>query len=291
MQFAGESVNCNDQREERRRNVRYELYIDVFFCINFMMDYILLALLRRMLPCTATRGSIAAGAAAGAALACAVICLPIPYAFLKLLLFHSLVNGVMLKIGLKVGWGRDFLKAFVFLYIGGFLLGGVMTVLRQYLRAGSLFFVLALLGYYVSSGVLTLLEALMRRKGTERTAVLIRGERQCRVRALLDTGNRLYEPLSGRPVSIIAQETGELLGLGKDEEGAGSIGRVAYHAVGTAAGELEVYALDEMRLYEENAGKAALVRFPLVAVCAEGLEHSAYGMILNPDIAMGGNEG
>lgn len=36
----------------------YELYIDVLFLVNFMMDYILLLLVRRMLKCTATHGNI-----------------------------------------------------------------------------------------------------------------------------------------------------------------------------------------------------------------------------------------
>ena len=78
--------------------MQYELYIDVFFCINFMMDYILLMLLKKMLSCTATHGRIIAGALTGALLTCIVMLLPIPYAFIKLLMFHGFVNVLMLKI-------------------------------------------------------------------------------------------------------------------------------------------------------------------------------------------------
>ena len=48
----------------------YELYIDVLFLVNFMMDYILLLLVRRMLKCTATHGNICMGAMTGSFLMC-----------------------------------------------------------------------------------------------------------------------------------------------------------------------------------------------------------------------------
>ena len=131
--------------------MQYELYIDVFFLVNFMMDYILLMLLRKMLACTATHARVIAGAAAGAALTCVIIAAPIPWAFVKLILFHGVVNAVMLKVGICVEWGRPFVKAFLFLYVGSFLLGGIIGFLHQYIRIGSLFFALALLGYCLAS--------------------------------------------------------------------------------------------------------------------------------------------
>lgn len=267
--------------------MKYELYIDVFFLINFMMDYILLMLLKRMLSCTATHGRIIAGALAGALLTCIIIILPIPYAFIKLLIFHGFVNVVMLKIGLRIKWDRAFLKAFIFLYIGGFLLGGIMGSLKQYLRAGSLFFALSVIGYCIASGVWSLILILSKHHHTYCMAKLKRGERCCQVKVLIDTGNRLWDSVSQKPVSIIGEDTAKLLGI----EGLSgpspkeSVRFIPYHSVGKASGVLPVYILDRMLLNKE--GKDVEILNPEVAVCKDGLSGGDYNMILNPDVYNG----
>jgi len=66
--------------------VYYELYIDVFFVENFAMDFILLAIVRKMTGCSAAYRRICLGALSGAFLTCLAVALPIPYAFVKLIL-------------------------------------------------------------------------------------------------------------------------------------------------------------------------------------------------------------
>ena len=46
---------------ERRQDVYYELYIDVFFLVNFMMDAILLEILRKILGCPVSHGRVLLG--------------------------------------------------------------------------------------------------------------------------------------------------------------------------------------------------------------------------------------
>lgn len=268
--------------------MQYELYIDLFFLVNFMMDYILLMLLRKMLACTATHGRVIAGAAAGAVMTCAVIAAPIPYGFIKLFLLHSAVNVVMLKAGLGIQWGRPFVKAFLFLYIGGFLLGGVMGFLRQYVRAGSLFFILALSGYLLTSGIWSLTEALIRYNRTHCTAVLYRKEKSCKVKALIDTGNRLMDDKTGKPVSVIGVESARILGFQEDMESVGKLRYIPYHSIGNAKGALPLFEIDKM--YLTGSKNKVEVRHPLLAVCGEEMAFDSYGMILNPDIYIGGNE-
>ena len=269
---------------ERRQDVQYELYIDLFFLVNFMMDYILLMLLRRMLLCTASQGRVIFGAAAGAAMTCLVIAAPIPWAAVKLLLLHGAVNVVMLKAGLCVEWGRSLLKAFLFLYIGGFLLGGIMSFLRQYVRYASLFFVLALGGYLLASGAWSLMETLIRYNRSHCTAVIYKGDKSCRVKALVDTGNRLKDARTGKPVSIIGLRTAESLGFSEDLKEPG-MRYIPYHSIGKENGALPLFEIDGMRL--AGAKGAAEVKQPLLAVCGEELGSDGYGMILNPELAIG----
>ena len=70
----------------------YELYIDLFFVENFMMDSLLLLFAARISKRQVKRKRIFLGAAAGSLLTCLVIALPIPSAALKMILFHGFVN-------------------------------------------------------------------------------------------------------------------------------------------------------------------------------------------------------
>ena len=123
---------------ERRWKVQYELYIDVFLLVNFMMDYMMLAVTGKILHCHSSGKRRCLGALIGAVLTCTVLLIPVPYAFVKFILFHGFVNIVMIKTGLKVAWGRSFFQAYVVLYISGFLLGGVFEFFQPYIRTGSL---------------------------------------------------------------------------------------------------------------------------------------------------------
>ena len=133
---------------ERRQDVYYELYIDVFFLVNFMMDAILLEILRKILGCPVSHGRVLLGAGAGAFGTCVVLCLPVPYGFVRIVASHGLINLIMLKTGFGIRWGREMAKAFLLLYISGFLMGGILSVFRPYLRTAGLFFAFAVISYY-----------------------------------------------------------------------------------------------------------------------------------------------
>ena len=97
--------------------MHYELYIDVFFLVNVTMDFFLLAAVRKMSGSRVSYRRIFLGALSGALLTCLIVVLPIPYASVKFILFHSLANAVMIKAGLGIKGKREFLQAFILLYI------------------------------------------------------------------------------------------------------------------------------------------------------------------------------
>ena len=174
----------------------YELYIDIFFLVNFMMDYLMLSVARRMLKCTVTQGRICLGAALGALCTCVVVALPVPYMFIKFILFHGVVNTLMIKTGLKVRWDRTFVRAYLLLYISGFLLGGVFTYFHRYARYAGLFFAFALISYYVVLGIWNLISYLARQENYRCEVMLYQGEKALRVTAVIDTGNALKDPVT-----------------------------------------------------------------------------------------------
>lgn len=260
----------------------YELYIDVFFTVNFMMDCILLLLTRKMLKCSVTHGRVCLGALLGAALTCLIVILPISNTYIAFILFHGFINIVMLKTGLGIGWNRDMIKAGILLYISGFLVGGVFQFLQQYIRSGSLFFLLAVISYYVVSGIMNLVSYLTRQNQYRCQVILIKGDRKAKAEALIDTGNSLKDAVTGLPVSIIDRSVArELVGEGEDA----GMRYIPYHSIGKKEGVMPMVRLDGMYVCRK---KKLWVERPLVAVCDDKLTADRYRMILNPDVLVGG---
>ncbi len=262
--------------------MHYELYIDVFFLINFMMDYLLLCLLQKMLSAGGGRLQRFLGALMGAGLTCLVVVLRVPYPWMKLILYHGVIGVLMLKTGLNLPFGKKLLRGMVFLYIGSILMGGVMQLFRPYLRVGSLFFALALLGYFISQEIWTLLSMLARHKETEFEVRLYLGEKSCILHALYDTGNHLREEQTHMPVNII--RPGVLKQLGTDLEKLGEereMHLIPYQSIGENAGMLPAFYME--RLCLDRREQELVVKKPLIAVCNEQMDSMDYDMILNPD--------
>ena len=257
----------------------YELYADVLFLVNFMMDYLLLLLVRKMLKCSATHRSICLGAATGSAMTCIVVVVPIPYAVLKFILFHMLVNTVMIKVGLKIKHRNEFVRAFIMLYIGGFLLGGVMEYLRQYLKIGSLFFALAVTGYYVVLGIWDFTASLQRQNQYKCRVDLYMDGRTYRVEGMIDTGNGLRDPVTNKPVSILDQKTAKaFLGNVKLR----GVRYVPYHSIGKKEGVLPAVKIDRMCVHREED---CWIQEPLIGISEEEISAGrTCTMILNPDL-------
>ena len=170
----------------------YELYIDVFFLTNFMMDYLLLLFTKKCLKCTATHGRICLGAVVGAFLTCIIVILSIP-SVLKFILFHVFVNTCMIRAGLKIKAKTDFARALFLLYIGSFLLGGILQSLHNYMREGSLFFTIAVVGYYIALKIWDVAVELQKVTIYRCQVDLYLGDKRLEVEGFIDTGNKLCE--------------------------------------------------------------------------------------------------
>lgn len=244
-----------------------------------MMDYLLLLLVKKMLKCSATHGNICLGAFAGAFLTCMTIVLPVPYAFLKFVMFHIAVNTVMIRIGLKIKHIRNFAKAWILLYTGGFLLGGVMEYLNQYVKTGSLFFAAAAAGYAVTAGIWNFIAGIHRTDRYRCKVDLYLGEHVYRVTGMIDTGNGLRDPLTNRPVSILDRKTaGEFFG----NEKPGGIRYIPYCSIGKKEGVIPAVKIDKMCVHREDA---VWIQKPLIGISEEEIAAGgAYKMILNPDL-------
>ncbi len=108
----------------------YEVFIDVLFVINFVMDYFLLRLACRLLGHSATWLRSLEGAAIGAAGICLLAVFPMGR-ILNTILIHVVVNTIMVRFGCNLKKWREIAQGVLVLYGAGFLLGGMLLMLQR----------------------------------------------------------------------------------------------------------------------------------------------------------------
>ena len=97
------------------------------------------------------------------------------------------------------------------------------------------------------------------------------------ITALLDTGNRLYEPVTRRPVHVVTYEA-----VRDICESVSSVIYIPFGSVGKKNGVLPGIFLDEMEVRQGDEVK--IIKKPLVAVCREPLSADGqYQMLLHED--------
>lgn len=256
----------------------YELYIDVLFLVNFLMDYILLLVTGKVQRVPISYGRICLGALAGSLLTCFVAAIGIPVTFIKFILFYTLVPAAMLVTGLHIRSFRSFLRSFVTLFISGFLVGGIFEYLNQYVQVGSLFFALAVASYYLATGVLRMLALLFHFGETHCHVTLYFGEKCCEAEAIIDTGNHLTDQVSGKAVSVISRRAAEQLFSKELPEG---IRYIPYRTIGNGKGVIPILPIDRICVAGEEE---QWFEQPVIAISEDSSFGSECDVILNPDI-------
>lgn len=266
--------------------MRYEIYIDSLLFINFTMNLYLLIWVNRSTFHTATSGRIILGALIGAAGYLLTLCSVGP-PWVRMVLGLGIGMIIMPVFTFSVRNMRMFLKLLTQLSLYSFMMGGVLLFLvrwlpgcRRYLGSvaglagigGILFLVLG--RYRIQEpGEENLCRATLRRNGTEVT-----------VTALLDSGNSLVEPISGKPVCVVGREVQQTL-WGEDTKG---IRVIPYHSIGKQNGIMWGYPLEKLELSVQ--GMCVSLENVYIAVSDEAISpgkdvgEAEIKMILNPEL-------
>ena len=179
------------------------------------------------------------------------------------------------------------------IYLVSVVLGGVMLVLYEHTRAGYyawllvesghgrripvMVWILMIAGaaaacYGFSGGIKELIRTMAHRKDLCRVT-MIYGEKKETVTGLIDTGNRLREPVSSQPVHVAA--AGVMKQLYPSVKG---VVYVPYQSVGTSRGILPAVFIDRMEI-EQEGGRYSLEK-PLIAITKQELSPSGEYQIL-----------
>jgi len=151
-----------------------------------------------------------------------------------------------------------------------FCMGGCLIFLKSLAPTGK-DILDSSLGISIVSGILFLLLYKIKVAGCCRNyiciATLKTGKTAQRVTALIDSGNSLVEPISGKAVCLINQEVFECLW----EENPPGFRVIPYHSVGRKRGILPGYLLEELEIDYEGM----LLRFQKVYVAVSQEEISS----------------
>lgn len=263
------------------------------------MDLIVLAAVNQMLCYRAKAVQIVRGAALGAAWSCVTAIFPqMPLVF-KAAGTYGAAGAAMAVTAFGVKGLKEISRAASGIYLAAVILGGAVMVFEEQIRPGGLFFplscILKTLGIQDLSGLFMILGGMASVFGAVcwlrgLTASLLKKKALCRVtlrqgtrvyvaEGLIDTGNRLKEPVSGRPVHVAVREVIEAL-----SPKVRGVTYVPYRSVG-GEGLLPAVTLDEIKVEQE--GNCYTLMRPLVAVVKQPLSPTGEYEVLIQDFDRG----
>lgn len=263
----------------------YKLYIDSVFILQFMTDLYLLSLAGRFLRCTATHGRKCLGAVSGAVLSCLVIVIPVGSMGGRMLISALPVSMGMMCITYRIHSMKKLIHSSLVMAGCGFFLGSIMiwilNRLRVFLKSRETLFLTILIGYLAYRILAAVLERFISRSRNNLRTVRFyvpAFSQEIRVRAFVDTGDHLTDPVSGVPVSVISKKIAQCMESCFVPE---KYHAVPYRSVGKEKGILNAYEIPAMVIEEE--GREIRREHVIVAICDTGIsEESVYQMILHP---------
>lgn len=256
--------------------MHYEVYIDILFFTNFMMDFLLLLTVGQILKCRVSVVRTLMGSALGAGLTCLLVVFPLPGS-VRLTLNFLGISTIMLMAGLAVHTLREWGKAMGVLFVSAFLLGGILQAFQPYLRTGSLFFAVAAAAYMAVNGCWKMLLRIQNDRKRICEVTLFFGEESRTLQALIDTGNRLTDSITKEPVHVVDVKTVGMIGI----KNIHTLRYIPYCTV-RGSGVMPVIRIEKMCIMAEHE---QWIQKPILGICEEPIsENEEYQMILNADV-------
>ena len=222
----------------------YEVDVDLLFLENLWMNVILLLLTAWCCQLPVKFRRIVMAAMLGSMGACIMTAYSVALTNFMYFFGVLLLSAMMTWIGLP---GRKhFFLAAVGLYLEGFALDGVFRFLKMLdPTSGIQSLLLEGAAVILLAGLEVMFRIRRKRAGLSKEVMLYCGESKLQVKAWYDTGNSLYDPFNGKPVSILEQNCMEQLLLHTEQE---RIPRKIPYRTIDREGMLDVYILDAMEI-------------------------------------------
>ena len=282
---------------EGKTETEINLYIDLLFFINFIMDFLVLSIVRRWRKYRLVRWRMILGAVFGAAWAVFAAAFPYLPLWFEKTVTYLFVSTAMVCIAFSLKRPGEILKAVTALYLSAAVLSGLINALYQHTKAGyyieqilkgnsreaiplySLLF-LAAGAYFGIRCLLWRVPGMLKGQNHFYEVTMYYKGKEKKVSALLDTGNRLYEPISRRPVHVVTYEAVKELC-----ESVTEVVYIPFGSVGRKNGLMPGIFLDRMEVRQGD--ELNVIERPLIAVCKKKIsENGCYQMLLHEECMM-----
>ncbi len=262
--------------------MHYIIYIDKVWLMDFVISTYLLLLVRKTCGLRSSAVRLVLCAAAGAAVFVFFLLLPDIGLPVRLVLQAVCVEYLLLKTAFSFRTKEMAVRSYICMSGYGLLMGGFVCFVSGYLpgKKKSLSFWETLLAVTVAAGAVWLyLHIRKKRKREFYTVKLDFYGEMCVCRGFADSGNSLYEPYGGRPVSVLEkQAAGELLERVPPEKHF----LVPFHSIGRKNGLLAAVELPQIQL--EEGEERMVLKKAVVALSEENIAQKGnYQMILHPE--------
>jgi stage II sporulation protein GA (sporulation sigma-E factor processing peptidase) len=282
----------------------YIVYLDVFFMINFIMDYMIILITSRIAKVKKKRIRQLAGAGCGA-LYSVIVIKPLTNHLFKITLVNILIAAVMVLISFGFTSASVYIKNVFLLFVVSFTMSGIInylyysTVIGKYVRnvlSGNSnkvvnarkFILVSVLAYILLSAIVRIIFSV--RKDMELyydVKITFRGKSVV-VRGLYDTGNGLTEPVNGKMVHIAEYKILKPL-LEGDEKAKENIYVIPFHSIGEEDGIMYGIRMDEMVVLVDDEPK--FLYNPIIGIYTGNVsKRGNYSVILNRETFDGIND-
>lgn len=282
--------------------MRYVIYIDVFFAINFFMDMLILVIAGKFIRPQTTKLRCVLAALAGTTLTCIITVNKIETVIIQKTFTYLIIPSVMAVICYKIKEVKACIKSLGIIYAVTFLVSGAVNGLYYFTDTGFylrnllslkylkgvnivVFIFITAVAYFITVFLSKCLKAKMnihlRKNDIYEVTLCFRGK-EVKLKGLYDSGNSLTEPIERIPVHIA--EYGKIKELLEGVEVNNvKIRVVPYKSVGIELGVLKAVELD--MAYIETDGDCIEISKVLVGIYEGSLSGTgAYQMILNRSI-------
>ncbi len=282
----------------------YIVYLDVFFMINFIMDYMIILITSRIAKVKKKRIRQLVGAGCGA-LYSVIVIKPLTNHLFKITLVNILIAAVMVLISFGFTSASVYIKNVFLLFVVSFTMSGIInylyysTVIGKYVRnvlSGNSnkvvnarkFILVSVLAYILLSAIVRIIFSV--RKDMELyydVKITFRGKSVV-VRGLYDTGNGLTEPVNGKMVHIAEYKILKPL-LEGDEKAKENIYVIPFHSIGEEDGIMYGIRMDEMVVLVDDEPK--FLYNPIIGIYTGNVsKRGNYSVILNRETFDGIND-
>lgn len=264
------------------------IYLDVYFGFNFLMDFFVLFVTKIIIKNTRAFVRMIVAASIGALYATVILVFDINY-IEELIFTYIIVAELMLYVAFGKMRRINNLKTLGIIYFVTFVLNGMINALYYrsneslFQRAGKESFgklnmgdiLPILMGVTVFMALFT--DGMKRNFNVSKRTVPVKvivGDNAYEALALPDTGNSLIEPITKKPVSVIEKECLKNMDMKKLKYMV-----VPYHSVGKSNGLMHAFIADTIIIGKRE------INSTIIGIYEGRLSRSGqYNMILHPDL-------